>query len=88
LLMIIALLKIRKCLIDKGLGDQVSPLRMIVHALAFLIYVLTYMVLAIIRWQSQLDVFYFSWAIDIIFGFLSYICLFFVVWHLGTKTDK
>jgi hypothetical protein len=48
-LMIIALLKIRSCFVDKGLGDRVSPLRMVVHALSFLIYIMTYMVLAVIN---------------------------------------
>ena len=88
LLMVIALHKIRKSLIKKGLGDHLSPLRMIVHALSFLLYVFTFTVLATIRWFSEpKNVFYFSWIIDIFFGFLAYICLFFVVWHLGTNTD-
>lgn len=86
--MIMALLKIRSCFVDKGLGDQVSPLRMVVHALSYLIYVATYMVLAIINWStSETEDYYFSWAVDTFFGLLSYICLFFVIWHLGTKTN-
>jgi len=87
--MVIALHKIRKSLIEEGLGDHLSPLRMIVHALSFLIYVFTFMVMTTIRWFSDTSHgnFYFSWIIDIFFGFLAYICLFFVVWHLGTKTD-
>ena len=30
-------------------------------------------------------VFYVHWVVCIIVGFISYICLFFVLWHLGSK---
>ena len=84
-LMVAALLMIRKCFIDKGLGDQVSPIRMVVHALAFLIYVLTYFISVILVGVNNES--YATWAIDTIAGTFSYVCLFFVIWHLGSKTE-
>jgi hypothetical protein len=47
ILMIVALVKIRKCFVDKGLGEQIRPKRMVVHALSFVVYITTYLVIVI-----------------------------------------
>ena len=86
-LMVVALLKIRSCFVDRGLGAQVSPLRMVVHALSFLLYILEYSVFKLVSLLSkQINADYVGWAVDTFFAFFSYICLFFVIWHLGSKT--
>lgn len=91
-LMIIALLTIRRNFEDKGLSDQVSPLKMVVHACSFLVYILSYFIMAIINYRFcgttlVCSGFYFSWFVDTIFALVAYICLFFVMWHLGQKTE-
>jgi hypothetical protein len=48
IIMVIALLKIRACFVDKGLGEQVTPFKMVVHSMAFLVYMISYIVLAFI----------------------------------------
>ena len=86
--MLIALWKIRRFLVKRGLGQMMKPVRMIIHALVFLIYVLTFFVLTVIvRLQdhSGEKLFYFHWLVCIILGWLAYICLACVLWHLGTK---
>ena len=89
--MVIALWKIRSFLKERGMGDKLSPLRMLVHALAFWLYIFVYASTTIATKLSGGDVenvFYVHWAICVIVGFVSYICLFFVLWHLGSKEPK
>lgn len=87
-LMVIALVKIRKGLVNHGMREQISPLRMVVHALAFLIYILSYIGLGLTHYFSgNNSEDYFSWFVDTIMGFLAYLCLFFVIWHLGAKSE-
>ena len=91
ILMVVALLKMRRCFVDKGLVEQVSPLKMTIHALSFLIYVAEYCVIAICEvfflGTMYRENFLVSWFVDTIFGGLSYTCLFFVLWHLGKKSE-
>jgi len=89
ILMVVALLSIRSCFVDKGLGAQVSPIRMVVHALAFLIYIIEYSTSKIIELFSKTNnTEYVGWAIGTLFAIFSYLCLFFVIWHLGSKTEQ
>jgi hypothetical protein len=90
-LMVVALLKIRSRFLSQGKGEQISPLRMVIHASAFLVYVGMYIILAFL--ESSYDTtdyteYYFSWSVDIVFGAISYVCLFFVLWHLGKKIEE
>ena len=66
-----------------------SPLRMLVHALAFVLYVFVYASISFIAYlvskDGIKDVFYVHWVVCIIVGFISYISFFFVLWHLGSK---
>jgi hypothetical protein len=89
--MVIALWKIRKFLKERGLGDKLSPLRMIIHALAFWLYIFVYAGTTITTKLLGRDInelFYVHWFVCIIIGFISYFCLFFVLWHLGSKEPK
>ena len=64
-------------------------MRMVVHALAFLIYVLTYLIWSIMEAISpQSGNYYFGWAFETLCGAFAYVCLFFVIWHLGSKTKE
>lgn len=86
--MVIALWKIRSFLRQRGLGAKLSPLRMLVHALAFVLYVFMYFCFTAmeeLKWQSSQKLFMVHWLIDIVTGWVSFICLFYVLWHLGTK---
>ena len=87
--MVIALWRIRRFLKERGLGDRLSPLRMLVHALAFWLYILVYFVSTIITvciaGNDIQSVFYLHWFICLIVGFVSYFCLFYVLWHLGSS---
>jgi hypothetical protein len=96
--MVAALLTIRRCFVEKGLADQVSPLKMVVHALSFLIYIVTYFVMTLVvdpflkkKWivdHPGLPDYYFGWFIDTLFGGFAFTCLFFVMLHLGKKTVR
>ena len=64
---------------------------MVVHASAFLVYILMFFVTELIikaTDRGSNDLFYVHWFICTIFGVVSYVCLFIVLWHLGTKTQK
>ena len=89
--MIVALVKMWGFLTKQGLGHRLSPIRMVVHALAFLLYVLMFFLLTIIGRLFDPDFdhfFYLHWFICIFFGLFSYVCLFVVLWHLGSKSPK
>ena len=64
---------------------------MIVHALAFTLYVVAFFLLSLITKFDGTDdkvvIDYTSWFVTTIFGFASYICLFFVIWHLGATEE-
>jgi hypothetical protein len=47
--MVIALVKIRRCFLDEGLGQQLRPKRMVIHALSFLVYMVTFVVIVIVQ---------------------------------------
>ena len=86
--MVIALWKIRSFLKERGLGDRLSPLRMLVHAIAFTLYVFVYASIEIateLAGPSSNDLHYVKRFVCIIVGLISSICLFFVLWHLGSK---
>jgi hypothetical protein len=57
---------------------------MVVHALSFVVYMTTYLVIVI---KSGSVNYYFGWFLDTTCGFISYFCLFFVIWHLGSPND-
>ena len=62
---------------------------MVVHSLAYVLYIASYAIsTALVAFLSSNKESYFHWIINIIFGSASYVCLFFVMWHLGTKKDK
>ena len=85
--MLIALWKMRHFLVERGLGQKMNPIRMVIHALAFLIYIFTFFVLTVIfriEDPSGESLFYFHWLICIVLGLFAYICLACVLWHLGT----
>jgi len=85
--MVIALWKIRSFLKEKGMGDKLSPLRMLIHALAFWLYVFFYFGITLIAYLVSYGVkslFYVHWFVCTIVGFISYIFLFFVLWDLGS----
>lgn len=85
--MLIALIKMKKFLTERGLERQISPIRMMIHSLAFLIYVgLFFLVTLLTRILSLEELFFFHWFVCIVAGFLAYICLFVVLWHLGTSS--
>lgn len=89
--MIVALVKMWGFLTKQGLGPRLSPIRMFIHALAFLLYILMFFVLTLVGKLLDPDLdhfFYVHWFVCIIFGLLSYVCLFVVLWHLGTKSPK
>ena len=80
----------RRFLIERGLGDKISPIRMVIHALAFLLYVVVFFVVSII--DRLIDptgesLFYVHWFICAIFGLFSFLCLAIVLWNLGTYTS-
>jgi uncharacterized membrane protein len=86
--MVIALVKIRRCFLDEGLGQQLRPKRMVIHALSFLVYMVTFVVIVIVQQlNSNAIEYYLGLFLDTTTGFISYVCLFFVIWHLGSKTD-
>ena len=86
IVMVVALVKIRRCFVDQGLGRQVRPKRMVVHALSFIVYITTFIVIVAIQHIKTSSVnYYFGWFLDTTTGFISYVCLFFVIWHLGSS---
>ena len=89
--MVIALWRIRRFLKERGLGDRLSPLRMLVHALAFWLYIFVYFGITIateLAGPNSNYLYYVKWVVVLIVAFLSYICLFFVMWHLGSKDTR
>lgn len=82
-LMVAALLKIRSAIKKNGFGDRISPLKMVIHALAFILYVMVTIVATTVPIFS--GAYYFHWLVCMVFADASFICLFFVLWHLGTK---
>ena len=58
---------------------------MVVHALAFLVYYIVFILGVTTRYLTNSDE-NLSWPIDIVFGDFAYICLFFVMLHLGSST--
>ena len=62
---------------------------MVVHALSFVIYITTYLVIVIAQRIKTSSVnYYFGWFLDTTTGFISYFCFFFVIWHLGTPSEE
>lgn len=84
-IMLVALVKIRKTLKRNGFGDRISPKRMVVHALAFILYVVVLVFASTLKHIE--DAYYFHWFVCMIFADASFICLFLVLWHLGTKIE-
>jgi len=61
---------------------------MIVHALSFVVYILTYLIIVIAQQIKTSSVnYYFGWFLDTTTGFISYFCFFLVIWHLGTPSE-
>lgn len=88
IIMVVALVKIRRCFLDQGLGQQLRHRRMVIHALSFLAYMVTYVVIVIAQFIDSNSIeYYFGLFLDTTTGFISYVCLFFVIWHLGSKRD-
>ena len=85
-LMVVALLKIRSSLKKNGHGDRISPLKMVVHALAFILYVMVTIIASTVTMFK--NAYYFHWLVCMVFADASFICLFLVLWHLGTKQIK
>jgi membrane protein YdbS with pleckstrin-like domain len=82
-LMVVALLKIRSTIKKNGYGDRISPQKMVVHALAFILYVMVTIVASTVTIFK--NAYYFHWLVCMVFADASFICLFFVLWHLGSK---
>ena len=64
---------------------------MLVHALAFWLYIFVYFGITIateLAGSNSNDLYYVKWGVVTIVGFFSYICLFFVLWHLGSKDPR
>jgi hypothetical protein len=81
--MVIALQKIRSCLIKSGFRDRLSHCKLTLHALAFLLYIIVLVVASTISDPNK-D-FYLHWLICLIFGDGAFICLYMVLYHLGEK---
>lgn len=84
-LMVVALLKIRSTIKKNGYGDRISPQKMVVHALAFILYVMVTIVASTVTIFK--NAYYFHWLVCMVFADASFICLFFVLWHLGSKQN-
>lgn len=84
-LMVVALLKIRSTIKKNGYGDRISPQKMVVHALAFILYVMVTIVASTVTIFK--NAYYFHWLVCMVFADASFICLFFVLWHLGGKQN-
>ena len=59
---------------------------MIVHASAFVIYIIVAIAATLISFivGAEND-FYFHWLLCLVLGFISFLCLLFLLVHLGTK---
>ena len=78
--MVVALQRIRSCLIKSGFKDRLSNFKLTLHALAFLLYIGVLIVSMFIDRE-----FYFHWLVALIFGDGAFVCLFLMLYHLGTK---
>jgi hypothetical protein len=89
--MVIALMKIRSFLKEKGMGEKLSPLKMLIHAIAFWLYIFVYFGLEFIGYlfgDGIKEVFLVHWVVCTIVGFISYFCLFLVLWDLGSLEQR
>lgn len=85
--MVVALWKIRSFLKERGLGNQmIIPLRVIVYAIAFLLSLFVNGIIKIAEADGT-DLYYLQWFVAIIVGFIYNFCLFYVIWHLGSKDE-
>lgn len=81
--MVVALFRIRSCLIKSGFQDRLSHFKLIIHALAFLLYIVVLVIATSINDFS--NEYYFHWFITLIFGVAAFTCLFIMLYHLGEK---
>lgn len=59
---------------------------MIVHAGAFVLYILVAIIDTVIDFFDPADNdYYFHWLLLLVFAWGAFICLIFLIWHLGTK---
>ena len=61
---------------------------MVVHALAFVLYIAVVIVATTTDKLTHAKDYYFHWIICAVFADASYFCFFIVLWHLGTKEDS